>query len=60
MELPNYHLSFFEVNGAVQVTLYITSKGDLYCNNQIYRILSPNAQDVWTQLGDMYKIAAAS
>jgi hypothetical protein len=60
MELPSYDLYFCEANGAVQATLYLTSKGHLYCNNRIYRILSPTARDVWTQLGDIYKIAAAS
>lgn len=60
MELPGYDLYFCEANGAVQATLYITSKGPLYFNNRIYQILSPDARDVWTQLGDLYKIATAS
>ena len=57
MDVPAYHLSFFDESGMPQVQMYMTATGYLYCNHMIYSVTNLRAQDVWMQLGDLYELA---
>lgn len=57
MDVPAYHLFFFDKSGMPQVEMYITSTGYLYCNHIIYRIVTPSLTEVWSQLDGLYMLA---
>lgn len=60
MSLPCYHLYFCDQGGLPQTTLYITADGQVYCGHQVYRVLSPDASDTFSQLTLLYQQAAVS
>ena len=57
MNVPAYHLSFFDESGMPQLQMYMTATGYLYCNHMIYSVTNLRAQDVWRRLGDLYELA---
>ena len=57
VDVPAYHLSFFDESGIPQLEMYITATGYLYCNQMTYSITNPSAEDVWMQLCDLYELA---
>lgn len=57
MDVPAYHLFFFDEIGMPQVEMYITSTGYLYSGHMAYRIITPPSTEVWFQLDILYKLA---
>lgn len=60
MSLPCYHLYFCDQSGLPQTTLYITADGQVYCGHQVYRILSPDTTETFSQLALLYQQATVS
>ena len=57
MDVPAYHLFFFDESGMPQVEMYITSTGNLYSGHMAYRIITPSSKEAWLQLGGLYELA---
>lgn len=57
MDVPAYHLFFFDEIGMPQVEMYITSTGYLYSGHMAYRIITPSSTEVWLQLDSLYNLA---
>ena len=57
IDVPGYHLYFYDENSMSQVDMYISSTGYLYCRHTAYRITAPSPEKFWTQLGSLYKLA---
>ena len=57
MDVPAYHLFFFDEIGMPQVEMYITSTGYLYSGRMAYRIITPPSTEVWLQLDSLYNLA---
>ena len=57
IDVPGYHLHFYDESSMSQVDMYISSTGYLYCGHTTYRIVSSSLEKVWTQLDSLYKLA---
>ena len=57
IDVPGYHLYFYDESSMSQVDMYISSTGYLYCGHATYRIVSSGLEKVWTQLDSLYKLA---
>ena len=57
IDVPGYHLYFYDESSMSQVDMYISSTGYLYCGHATYRIVSSSLEKVWTQLDSLYKLA---
>lgn len=60
MSLPCYRLYFVDHGGLPQTTLSITADGQVYCGHRVYRVLSPDAAETFSQLTLLYQQAAVS
>ena len=56
MDVPAYHLFFFDEIGMPQVEMYITSTGYLYSGHMAYRIINPTSTEVWLKLNSLYEL----
>lgn len=56
MDVPAYHLFFFDEIGMPQVKMYITSTGYLYSGHMAYRIINPTSTEVWLKLNSLYEL----
>ena len=56
MDVPAYHLFFFDEIGMPQVEMYITSTGYLYSGHMTYRIINPTSTEVWLKLNSLYEL----
>ena len=56
MDVPAYHLFFFDEIGMPQVEMYITSTGYLYSGHMAYRIINPTSTEVWHKLNSLYEL----
>ena len=56
MDVPAYHLFFFDERGMPQVEMYITSTGYLYSGHMAYRIINPTSTEVWLKLNSLYEL----
>ena len=56
MDVPAYHLFFFDEIGMPQVEMYITSTGYLYSGHMAYRIINPTSTEVWLKLNSFYEL----
>lgn len=56
MDVPAYHLFFFDEIGMPQVEMYITSTGYLYSGHMAYRIINPTLTEVWLKLNSLYEL----
>lgn len=56
MDVPAYHLFFFDEIGMPQVEMYITSTGYLYSGHMAYRIVNPTSTEVWLKLNSLYEL----
>ena len=57
IDVPGYHLYFYDENSMSQVDMYISAAGYLYCGHMTYRIVSPSLEKFWPQLDSLYKLA---
>lgn len=57
IDVPGYHLYFYNESSMLQADMYISSTGYLYCGHATYRIVSSSLEKVWTQLDSLYKLA---
>ena len=57
IDVPGYHLYFYDESSMSQVDMYISSTGYLYCGHATYRITAPSPEKFWTQLDSLYKLA---
>ena len=57
IDVPGYHLYFYDESSMSQVDMYISSTGYLYCGHTTYRIVSSSPEKFWTQLDSLYKLA---
>lgn len=56
IDVPGYHLYFYDESSMSQVDMYISSTGYLYCGHATYRITAPSPEKFWTQLDSLYKL----
>lgn len=56
MDVPAYHLFFFDEIGMPQIEMYITSTGYLYSGHMAYRIINPTSTEVWLKLNSLYEL----
>ena len=57
IDVPGYHLYFYDESSMSQIDMYISSAGYLYCGHTTYRITAPSTEKFWTQLDSLYKLA---
>ena len=57
IDVPGYHLYFYDGSSMPQVDMYISAAGYLYCGHVTYRIAAPDAETFWPQLQRLYELA---